>query len=108
MILDAETMNGPFLRRRRARRAEKREQAKQIEEETSQMLKDHMESYGTRGPTVGAGVASGTYVDESTIHAQQLDADAQAAADQQRTIRLVGTAVVVGVIILAFRKKSKD
>lgn len=107
MIVETQTMNGPFLRRRRARKAARRAEAKEIEAATTRMLETHLEDYSTGGPIVGAGVRTGTYQDDSVLEGKQLDAEAALAADQQKTIRTVGVLVIVGVLVLVLKKKPQ-
>lgn len=83
------------------------EEAARIRANTQDMIQKHMDDYGTKGPTKGAGESSGTYVDASSLQAQALQGEAAAAVQQQQTFRLIGGAVIIGLIAIVLMKGNK-
>lgn len=69
-----ETMRGPFIRRRRQRRAEKRAQAREIEEQTSRLVDAAYDGYNVNQVVYGADISTGTHEGDPELARMRLAA----------------------------------
>lgn len=98
-----ETMRGPFIRRRRQRRAEKRAQAREIEEQTSRLVDAAYDGYNVNQVVYGADVSTGTHEGDPELARMRLAAQ-QAGGGIPMWPLLVGGGLV---LVLVMRGKKQ-